>query len=106
MHTYIQPSQSGGRVYEIKTLRSNLAPEEGGGRLFEGAYNRVSTVLMHGAYTPSPKNGCLLAVSSEFSPACYIITACTLNKAIMEASTHTWEILNFSPQEGGGGEHI
>ena len=26
----------GGRVYEIKTLRSNLAPEEGGGRLFEG----------------------------------------------------------------------
>ena len=39
---YIRPaSQSGGgggggRVYEIKTLRSNLAPEEGGGRLFEG----------------------------------------------------------------------
>ena len=26
----------GGRVYEIKTLRSNLAPEEGEGRLFEG----------------------------------------------------------------------
>ena len=26
----------GGRVYEIKTLRSNLAHEEGGGRLFEG----------------------------------------------------------------------
>ena len=26
----------GGRVYEIKTLRSNLAPEEGGGRSFEG----------------------------------------------------------------------
>ena len=26
----------GGRVYEIKTLRSNLAPEEGGGRLFKG----------------------------------------------------------------------
>ena len=26
----------GGRVYEIKTLRSNLAPKEGGGRLFEG----------------------------------------------------------------------
>ena len=25
-----------GRVYEIKTLRINLAPEEGGGRLFEG----------------------------------------------------------------------
>ena len=35
---YIRPIQSwgGGRVYEIKTLRSNLAPEEGGGRLFEG----------------------------------------------------------------------
>ena len=31
------PCQSeGGRVYEIKTLRSNLAPEEGRGRLFEG----------------------------------------------------------------------
>ena len=26
----------GGRVYEIKTQRSNLAPDEGGGRLFEG----------------------------------------------------------------------
>ena len=26
----------GGRVYEIKTLRSNLAPEEGEGLLFEG----------------------------------------------------------------------
>ena len=26
----------GGRVYEIKTLRSNLAPEEGEGHLFEG----------------------------------------------------------------------
>ena len=26
----------GGRVYEIKTLCSNLAPEEGEGRLFEG----------------------------------------------------------------------
>ena len=26
----------GGRVYEIKTLCSNLAPEEGGGHLFEG----------------------------------------------------------------------
>ena len=26
----------GERVYEIKTLCSNLAPEEGGGRLFEG----------------------------------------------------------------------
>ena len=32
-------------VYKIKTLRSNLAPEEGGGRLFEGAYNRASTVV-------------------------------------------------------------
>ena len=33
-----RPSQSGGggHVYEIKTLRSNLAPEEGVGRLFEG----------------------------------------------------------------------
>ena len=30
----------GGRVYEIETLSSNLASEEGGGRLFEGgAYN-------------------------------------------------------------------
>ena len=28
--------QGGGRVYEIKTLCSNLASEEGGGRLFEG----------------------------------------------------------------------
>ena len=26
----------GGRIYEIKILRSNLAPEEGEGRLFEG----------------------------------------------------------------------
>ena len=26
----------GGCVYEIKTLHSNLASEEGGGRLFEG----------------------------------------------------------------------
>ena len=26
----------GGRVYEIKTLRSNLAPEEWGGHLFKG----------------------------------------------------------------------
>ena len=37
--TYIRPSQSergGGGIYEIKTLRSNLAPEEGGGCLFEG----------------------------------------------------------------------
>ena len=39
---YIRPilvrarARGGGRVYEIKTLRSNLAPEEGGGRLFEG----------------------------------------------------------------------
>ena len=28
--------RAGRRVYEIKTLRSNLAPEEGEGRLFEG----------------------------------------------------------------------
>ena len=34
----------GGGVYEIKTLRSNLAPEEGGGRFSRGAYNRASTV--------------------------------------------------------------
>ena len=26
----------GGRIYETKILRSNLAPGEGGGRLFEG----------------------------------------------------------------------
>ena len=35
-------SQSGGRghVYEIKTLRSNLAPNEGGGGVYSrGAYN-------------------------------------------------------------------
>ena len=35
VYTYTDQSR-GGRVYEIKTLRSNLAPEEGGGRLFEG----------------------------------------------------------------------
>ena len=34
----------GGRVYEIKTLRSNLAPEEGGSVYSRGAYNRASTV--------------------------------------------------------------
>ena len=28
--------RGGGRVYKIKTLRSNLAPDEGEGRLFEG----------------------------------------------------------------------
>ena len=32
----VYTDQSRGRVYEIKTLRSNLAPEEGEGRLFEG----------------------------------------------------------------------
>ena len=36
-HIYdLSQSRGGGRVYEIKTLRCNLAPEEGGGRLFEG----------------------------------------------------------------------
>ena len=30
VYTYTDQSR-GGRVYEIKTLRSNLAPEEGGG---------------------------------------------------------------------------
>ena len=34
----------GGRVYEIKTLRSNLDPEEGG-VYSRGAYNRASTVI-------------------------------------------------------------
>ena len=33
-YIYIRAGGGGGRVYEIKTLRSNLAPEEGGGRLF------------------------------------------------------------------------
>ena len=28
----------GGRIYETKTLHSNLAPEEGGGRFFEGGH--------------------------------------------------------------------
>ena len=32
----------GGRAYEIKTLRSNLAPEEGWGRLFEGSIIIIS----------------------------------------------------------------
>ena len=37
---YTDQSRGGGRVYEIKTLRSNLAPEEGGafirgGRIIE-----------------------------------------------------------------------
>ena len=32
----VRAGGGGGRVYEIKTLRSNLAPEEGRGRLFEG----------------------------------------------------------------------
>ena len=45
------PSQSGGRIYEIKTLRSNLAPKEGGGGVYsKGAYNRASTVYMTGKY--------------------------------------------------------
>ena len=40
-----RPSQSGGgRVYEIKTLHSNVAPEEGGGAYSRGEYNRASTV--------------------------------------------------------------
>ena len=51
---YIRPSQSerGGRVYEIKTLRSNLAPEEGGGRLFEGGriIEQVGMYNLHGVY--------------------------------------------------------
>ena len=29
--------RAGGGVYDIKTLRSNLSPEEGGGRLFKGS---------------------------------------------------------------------
>ena len=33
---FCQSVGGGRRVYEIKTLRSNLAPQEGGGRLFEG----------------------------------------------------------------------
>ena len=41
----------GGRVYEIKTLHINLAPEEGEGRLFKGAYNRASTVHVHHDHT-------------------------------------------------------
>ena len=41
VHTYIYGlvragGEGGGRVYEIKALRSNLAPEEGGEHLFEG----------------------------------------------------------------------
>ena len=40
VYTAYWPSRSasggGGRVYKIKILRSNLAPEEGEGRLFEG----------------------------------------------------------------------
>ena len=41
VYTYTDQSGGGGGgggvcIYEIKTLRSNLAPEEGGGRLFEG----------------------------------------------------------------------
>ena len=40
----------GGRIYEIKTLRSNLAPEEGGGVYSRGAYNRASTVYIYIIY--------------------------------------------------------
>ena len=43
VYTYTDQSR-GGRVYEIKTLRSNLAHEEGGGVYSRGAYNRASTV--------------------------------------------------------------
>ena len=51
MHAYIRPSQSGGgggggRVYEIKTLRSNLAPEEEEGVYSRGEYNRASTDMI------------------------------------------------------------
>ena len=44
------PSQErggGGRVYEIKTLRSNLAPEEGGG----GAFIRGGRIIEQVRYT-------------------------------------------------------
>ena len=43
-HIYgLSQSRGGGRIYEIKTLCSNLAPE-GGGIYSRGAYNRASTV--------------------------------------------------------------
>ena len=42
VYTYTDQSR-GGRVYEIKTLRSNLAPKRGG-VYSRGAYNRASTV--------------------------------------------------------------
>ena len=47
VYTYTDQSGGGGggRVYEIKTLRSNLAPRRGGGGVYSrGAYNRASTV--------------------------------------------------------------
>ena len=54
VYTYTDQSGGGGgggRVYEIKTLRSNLAPEEGGGGgggvYSRGAYNRASTVYQY-----------------------------------------------------------
>ena len=48
VYTYTDQSGGGGRVYEIKTLRSNLAHEEGGGGVYSrGAYNRASTVLYY-----------------------------------------------------------
>ena len=37
----------GGHVYEIKTLCSNLVPEEGEGVHSRGAYNRASTVYVY-----------------------------------------------------------
>ena len=36
IYSQVRAGGAGGRVYEIKTLRGNLAPEEGGGCLFEG----------------------------------------------------------------------
>ena len=46
IYIYGSEQGGGGRVYEIKTLRSNLAPEEGGGGVYSrGAYNRASTVI-------------------------------------------------------------
>ena len=46
--TRIRAGGGGGCAYEIKTLRSNLAPEEGGGVYSRGAYNRASTVYATG----------------------------------------------------------
>ena len=47
----VRAGGGGGRVYERKTLRSNLAPGEGG-VYSRGAYNRASTVLV-----PTSRNG-------------------------------------------------